>query len=170
MEPTVSLASPGPSSKVRTVLGLERLKGRLEVIWTVCGPDRISMWGFWAGDSGTGEQLVSGTGMEPCGGVGELGEKGTKRWSREKGRVSEELSRLLREAEGLAGVKGGLLRCWRPPPVLLGGGFMGLGLMDPLVGGIAEVMFTKLSRSKGNLLRRGVSLALGWGDLRTCCC
>lgn len=169
IEPTVSLASPGPSSKGRALLGVEGLDGRLEAIWTVWGPDRISIWGLWAGERGTGEQLISGTGMDPCEGVGECAEKGKKGWCREKGGVSEELSRLLREADGLAEVEGGLLRCWRPT-VLLGGGFGGLGLMDPLfavVGDAAEVLVTKLSRSKGNLLRRGISLALGWGDLRT---
>lgn len=68
--------------------------------------------------------------MEPCKGVGERGERGKKGWWREKGMVSEELSRLLREAEGLAGVDGGLAWCCRLP-VLLGGGLGGLGLLDP---------------------------------------
>lgn len=67
--------------------------------------------------------------MDPCEGVGERGEKGKKGWWRENGGVSEELSRLLREAEGLAEVDGELVWWWRLP-VLLGGGLGGLGLMD----------------------------------------
>lgn len=73
--------------------------------------------------------------------------------------MSEELSRLLRDAEGLAELEGELVRCWRLPE-LLGGGLGGLGLNLPWALEVVEVELTKLSRFKGNLLRRGISLAL----------
>ena len=109
--------------------GLEGLD-RFGTTWTTWGPERSCSWGLWAGEKDTGEQLISGTGIEPCRGVRERGENGKKGWWRERGGVSEELSRLLREAEGLAEVDGGLVWCWKPP-VLLGGGLGGLGLVDP---------------------------------------
>lgn len=77
--------------------------------WTTCGPDRISSWGVWAGDRSTEMGLTSETGTEPWKGVGECGEKGKKGWCRERGGVSDELSRLLRDADGLAVVDDGLV-------------------------------------------------------------
>lgn len=77
--------------------------------------------------------------------------------------MSDELSRLLREAEVLAKVDGGLEE-GRKLPVLLGGGLGAGGFTDftwGFIGDVIEQLLTKLSRSKGNLLRRGVSLVLG---------
>lgn len=69
--------------------------------------------------------------MELCKGVRSHEKKGKKGWWREMGGVSEELSKLLCDAEGLAEVDGGPVWCWRPP-LPLGGGLEGLGLMNPL--------------------------------------
>lgn len=167
IKPTLSVASSTLSSKEPVTLGLDALEeleglGRLGTTWTTWGPGRISNWRLWAGERGTGEQLISGTELELCERVGEHGEC-EKGWWKGCDGMSEELSRLLREAEGLAAVDGGLIR-FRRPNMLLGGGFGGLGLTESpsaLVGEVVETLLTKLSRSKGNLLRRGVSLGLG---------
>lgn len=164
MEPTLSRALPCASSGSLTTAalapgGLARVPAPVPTTWTTWGPESICSCGVWAGDRGMGERLTPGTGMEPLGeevvGEDSCG-NGDSGWWRLSGEVSELLSKLLREAEGL-------VEYWGVLPVLRGGGFGGFG---PPASDLA-VFMSRFSRSRGNLFRRffGGSLALPGGGL-----
>ncbi len=148
MEPTLSLSWISSWSISLLISIWSDREGEAGATWTTWGLEATLNCGVWAGDRGTGDSLMLGTGIALGGVIGSFFSMMMLLlllWA--MGRSV--LSRLLMNAEGLAETVGLLDSMWN-----LGGG---LGAPEDSVWDLK----TKLSRSRGNLLRRTGSLGLG---------